>query len=95
MIEYMKSLVIILTFLGIMSVVVGYVKNTHEPKTQIEYRYIPRTFEQNQENPLKIARMFNDMFSEPTPWMQGIGHKESRRNMEGAAEINRYYISQS
>jgi hypothetical protein len=86
----MKTFIIMLTFLGIMTVVVGYVKQTKScPPPQIEYRYVPRTFKEDQENPVKISELFNSMFTEPTPWLRDIGSSVPKNS-----EINRYYISQ-
>lgn len=87
----MKSLIIVLTFLGIIGIVIGYVNQLKKcPPPKIEYRYIPRTFEQDQENPVKISQLFHTMFTEPSPWVRGIVSLPSKNN-----EINRYFISQA
>jgi hypothetical protein len=87
----MKSLIIILTFLGIIGIVIGYVNQLKKcPPPTIEYRYIPRTFQQDQENPVKISELFNTMFTEPTPWVRGILSTPPKK-----AEINRYFVSQA
>ena len=87
----MKSLVIILTFMGIIFIVVGYINQLKKcPPPKIEYRYIPRTFQQEQENPVKISEIFHTMFAEPSPWIKGITSSTSTAN-----EMNRYFISQA
>jgi len=85
----MKSIVLMLTFIGIISVIVGYINQLKVcPPPKIEYRYIPRTFQQEQEDPVKISQLFNTMFTQPSPWINGFN--ESPKNNE----INRYFISQ-
>jgi hypothetical protein len=47
------------------------------PKPIIEYRYVPRTFKDEQNEPIPIEDIFNAMFSKPSPWMmsRGIGER--------------------
>jgi hypothetical protein len=87
----MKSIIIILTFLGIIGITVGYVNQLKKcPPPKIEYRYIPRTFQQDQDNPVKISELYHTMFTEPTPWVRGAIANQSKNS-----ETNRYFISQS
>jgi hypothetical protein len=86
----MKTLIIILLFIGALSITIGYMNQVKScPATKIEYRYIPRTFEQEQNEPVKISQLFNSMFTQPTPWIREIGKPAS------PSEINRYFISQA
>ena len=39
------------------------------PKPLIEYKYIPRTFQEEQEEPVIIQDLFSDMFNKSSPWM--------------------------
>jgi hypothetical protein len=50
------------------------------PKPYIEYRYVPRSFKDEQDEPVPIADIFNKMFSKPSPWMmsKGIGINDRR-----------------
>ena len=84
----MKAIIL----LGLIFILIGYMKQTQKlipPK--IEYRYIPRTFEEEQENPAKISQIFSDMFQQTTPWIagrrQGI-YKPQRH------QLNIHHISQ-
>lgn len=87
----MKSIIIILTFIGILGIAVGYVNQIQKcPPSKIEYRLIPRTFQQDQDNPVKISELFHTMFAEPTPWIRNVASNPSKNS-----EINRYYISQA
>jgi hypothetical protein len=33
----------------------------------VEYRYVPRTFEEEQREPVKVSEIFKRMFNDPTP----------------------------
>jgi hypothetical protein len=37
-------------------------------KSQIIYRYIPRTFKEDQENPPPLSDLFGTMFENAEPW---------------------------
>lgn len=86
----MRTLILLLFFIGILMVAVGYVNQLHTCNSpQVEYRYIPRTFEEEQENPAKVSQIFSSMFSEPTPWIAGFGlGKPSTQT--GSAQVNKY-----
>jgi hypothetical protein len=69
----MKSIVLILAMVGIILIAVGYVKsNLQCPAAKIEYRYISKTFEDDQnvnDYVLSIPGM-SSMFDDDTPWIQ-------------------------
>ena len=94
-----KAIVIILFLAGMSLVLVGYNQMTDNqeippPKIDEErnvvYRYIPRTFEEEQENPVSVSDIFKTMFSNPSPWVNSL-----RTYDIGKQElINKYFISQ-
>ncbi len=51
------------------------------PKPYIEYKYIPRPFKEEQDEPPLIQDIFGKMFSLPSPWMisKGIGLMDKRQ----------------
>jgi hypothetical protein len=69
----MKAVVLILALIGIILISVGYVKsNLQCPPPKIEYRYIPKTFDDEQDvhTPvLSIGGMYS-MFENDSPWIQ-------------------------
>lgn len=82
----MNSFIALLLYISILMIAVGYVnqiKKTEPP--QVEYRYIPRTFEQEQDDPVKASQLFNSMFSDQSVWMSGYrlggttGHKDAHK----------------
>jgi hypothetical protein len=50
------------------------------PKPYIEYRYVPRSFKDEQDEPVPLDDIFNKMFAKPSPWMmsRGIGTNDRR-----------------
>ncbi len=59
------------------------------PKPRIEYRYIPRSFREEQEEPVPLTDIFNKMFGNPSPWMisRGIGLTDKRNTGMGGRHI--------
>lgn len=88
----MKSIIVLVTFVGIVAIVVGYINQVKQcPPPKVEYRYIPRTFEDEQNDPAKVSKIFKDMFEEPTVWLSGNRIGYIRPNI---FKINRFNISQ-
>ena len=50
-------------------------------KEQIIYRYIPRTFDEEQEDPVYVSDIYKNMFEHQTPWIYNVAdieiHKEA------------------
>ena len=67
----MKSIVLILSLIGIILIAVGYVKsNLQCPPSKIEYRYIEKTFDQQQDvqTPILSLSGYANMFNNESPW---------------------------
>ena len=71
----MKSIVLLLFVMGIMMITVAYhqelLKNS-KVKTIIEYRYIPRSFYEEQMSPDDVHRTFHDMFNRESVFFQTV-----------------------
>jgi len=68
----MKSIVLILALVGIVLIAVGYVQGNFQcPPPKIEYRYISKTFddEQNVDTPLMSISGISSMFEDDSPWI--------------------------
>ena len=77
------NLVIIMIIIIIILIGYEFVKyNTLKqcPKPVIEYRYVPRSFKDEQEERVPIEDIFKKMFANPSPWMisRGIGLTDKR-----------------
>lgn len=70
----MKSIILFLFFFGVISLIHGIYEQKFkalQENTRIEYRFIPRTFyeEQLAENP-NVASTFKNMFQKESPWYE-------------------------
>jgi hypothetical protein len=68
----MKSIVLILAMVGIILIATGYVKsNLQCPPPKIEYRYITKTFEDEQDVQTPIMSMSGmySMFEDDSAWI--------------------------
>ena len=85
--------IILLTmfFIGVLIIIIAIMKeNKYCPKERIVYKYIPRSFENEQNNEVSVTDIFNVMFSQPSPWIASINDVDFRKQ----EEINRYFLSQ-
>jgi len=61
----MKSLVLLLLVVGVMMITIGYhqkMQESFKKEKVIEYRYIPRSFVEEQTQPVNLQKSFSDMF---------------------------------
>jgi hypothetical protein len=69
----MKSIILLLVFIGIIFLTVGYVKNNLQcPPPQIEYRYIQKSFEDEQDTEMPLLSNIGmySMFEKESPTIQ-------------------------
>lgn len=83
-------------FIAIVCVVVGYLKATqHCPPRKVEYRYVPRTFIEDANEPVPLTDIFAKMFVESSPW---ISHEAGKLlpppNLQ-QKDIGKFFISQA
>ena len=77
-----KNLLILIILLILFFIIIEITKlNTRGncAKPYIEYRYVPRSFKDEQEEPVSIEDIFGVMFSKPSPWMISRGINQSGR----------------
>lgn len=63
-------------------------KSSKDP--QVEYRYIPRTFEEEQTSPIYPSEIFETMFSQPSPWLMSVRSYDARKQ----ERVNSFFVSQ-
>jgi hypothetical protein len=86
-----KLLILMFIFIGIMFIVVNLVKSSQTyPKSEVIYKYIPRTFDEDQNEPVYVSDIFANLFSQPSVWTKGVNTVDSRKQ----ELINKYFISQ-
>ena len=65
----MKSIILLMFIVGLVSITIGYVQNYRNcPPPQIEYRYIPRNFYEEQVSTQNLKNFYSDMFNAPSVW---------------------------
>ena len=75
----MKSIVLLLFIIGLIMVLTGYTRQyTICPNPRIEYRYIPRTFYDEQLSSGNVLKQFSGMFEDENPWLKDRSLKEDK-----------------
>jgi len=84
-----KNILFIFFIFGLILIIVDIVKtyNKCEPN-KIVYRYVPRTFKEQQDNPVPLDDLFKVMFEQPTPFVLSFSVHDSKK------DINDQFISQ-
>ena len=86
-----KGVLIIFLIFGIILVVIELVRvDTQCGKQRIIYRYLPRSFAEEQDEPVWPSQIFKAMFTQPSAWIRGIDDYDYRKS----TKVNQFYISQ-
>lgn len=86
-----KFLMILLIFVGILFMTISLVQtSTKCPEAKIIYRYVPRTFEEEQNEPVYPSDIFRTMFTQQSPWIRSV----QGLDMKKKEAMNEYFISQ-
>jgi hypothetical protein len=73
-----KSMSFFLLFAGIVLITIGYVQSENlEKPPRVEYRYVPRSFEESQQISTPILSIFGSMFSNLGPWQKATGFMDT------------------
>lgn len=86
-----KGILILLLFIGIILVIVEFVRTEQAaPIEKVIYRYIPRTFDEEQNEPIYPSDIFRTMFTQPSTWIGETTDLDTRKR----ESVNRFFISQ-
>lgn len=67
----LKSISFFLLFAGIILISIGYIKEQNRQKPpRVEFRYVPRTFKEEQATKTPLLSIFGQMFSDRGPWQK-------------------------
>jgi len=59
----MKFVILTLLYVGVLFIIIGYINSQQVcPTPKIVYRYVPRTFEESQLDPVSVDSIFQNMF---------------------------------
>ena len=73
----LKLILLIIVFIGIIFITINIVKDGFKcEEKQIIYRYIPRTFDEEQEDPVYVSDIFKNLWSHKSPWIYGVADIE-------------------
>lgn len=88
-----RTIIILIFMVGLTFIMAGIAKNKLMPPEtydKIIYRYIPRTFEEEQRDPPLVSDIFETMFSQPDPWVTSMRYYDVRKQ----ENVNKYFITQ-
>lgn len=85
------TILVLCTISGIICITINLVRlNYTPPETKIIYKYIPKTFDEEQREQPYVTDIFKTMFTDQTPWINSIMDYDRRKE----TAINKFYISQ-
>ncbi len=83
----MKSLVFLFLLVGFVLVVIGFVKTNQDcPPPIVQFRYIPKTFNQEQSVQQPISSIFGTMFDNVSPWQETRGFENDPTKLKNEAD---------
>jgi hypothetical protein len=90
--DIIRGIFLIIIMCGIIFLVIYYIINKQiiNNNQKIIYKYIPRTFDEEQSDPIYVSEIFETMFSQPSVWIESINDDANRNN----ELLNKYFISQ-
>ena len=90
--NYVKGFFIIILMTGIILLVVYFLSlsTSSAGEPTIIYKYLPRTVEQEETDPMFVSQIFKTMFTQPSVWIDSIYENNTPRK-----EVqNKYFLSQ-
>jgi hypothetical protein len=91
--DILRGFFLIMLIIGIILITIYYsssnIIGNCEP--QIIYKYIPRTLEEEETQPIYVSQIFKTMFTQPSVWINSIQDDYFRKQ----EDINKYFISQA
>ena len=91
--ELIKGFFFIILIIGIILLTVYFLSLSElsgKCDQKIIYKYIPRTLEEEETQPIFVSQIFKTMFTQPTVWINSIPDDYFRKE----EDINKYFISQ-
>ena len=77
-----KDVLLIISMIGGIFIIINLTKMYNKcPEDKIIYKYIPRTFKEEQESPIDVEEIFEDLFKKPSPWVGGFRKNDNYRSL--------------
>jgi hypothetical protein len=81
-------------FIGLILITVGYVRQeTRDKPPRVEYRYVPRSFKEEQAEAKPVLSVFGTMFNDRGPWERQQGFVDTypwQRNLINSRVVQPY-----
>jgi hypothetical protein len=88
----LKGFTIIIFIIGIIFLTIYFMSMDIVSKCEqkVIYKYLPRTLEEEETEPIFVSQIFSPMFTQPSVWIDSI-YEDDKRKTE---TLNKYFISQ-
>lgn len=90
--DLIKGFMIIIFIIGIVLLTMYFMTKSEISKCdkKIIYKYLPRTLEEEETEPIFVSQIFAPMFTQPSVWIDSIYEDNKRKTQL----LNKYFISQ-
>lgn len=90
--ELIKGFIILIFIIGIIMVTIYFMAKSEVAKCnkKIIYKYLPRTLEEEETEPIFVSQILSPMFTQPSVWIDSIYEDDKRKT----DLLNKYFISQ-
>ena len=90
--DLIKGFMIIIFIIGIVLLTIYFLAKSEVAKCnkKIIYKYLPRTLEEEETEPIFASQIFAPMFTQPSVWIDSIYEDDKRKT----TLLNKYFISQ-
>ncbi len=90
--DFIKGFMIIIFIIGIILLTVYFMSRSEVEQCdkKIIYKYIPRTLEEEETEPIFVSEIFGPMFTQPSVWVDSIYEDDKRKTQL----LNKYFVSQ-
>lgn len=74
----------VLFIIGVIFISIDVVKSYYKcPPDKTIYKFVPRTFEEEQDYPIPVETIFDKMFALPSPWVHSFDiHKTKKDSLD-------------
>ncbi len=85
-----KLIIIAILFVGMLLVSIS-IANSYNacPAPSVVYKFIPRSFAENQDNPVPLDDILGKMFTEPSPWVAQFNSNYKLKGIREATDVVR------
>jgi len=67
-----KFIVLLIFFAGSIFLSAGIASSYSVPTNTTEFRFVPRSFKEEQDNPVPLMDIYSKLFNDPSPWVSSF-----------------------